>query len=102
MTFALCHRRQRWRRQQKESRMVAGWVEWDKGQRSLLSTRTGVQEFVTYGSGDPIILLHGLCGGPELVAPLAQQLSANRRVIVPQLRGEEWAFCVRPYSLADL
>jgi len=82
--------------------MVAGWVEWDKGQRSLLSTRTGVQEFVTYGSGDPIILLHGLCGGPDLVAPLAKELSATRRVIVPQLRGEEWAFCVRPYSLNDL
>jgi pimeloyl-ACP methyl ester carboxylesterase len=82
--------------------MVAGWVEWEKGQRSLLTTRTGVQEFVAYGSGDPIILLHGLCGGPDLVAPLARDLARSRRVIVPQLRGEEWAFCVRPYSLADL
>ena len=77
--------------------MVAGWIEWDKGQRSLLSTRTGVQEFVTYGTGDPILLLHGLCGGPDLVQPLASELANHRRVIVPQLRGEEWSFCVRPF-----
>jgi pimeloyl-ACP methyl ester carboxylesterase len=82
--------------------MVAGWIEWDKGQRSLLSTRTGVQEFVTYGQGDPILLLHGLCGGPDLVQNLATELAKHRRVIVPQLRGEEWSFCVRPFSLADL
>jgi pimeloyl-ACP methyl ester carboxylesterase len=82
--------------------MVAGWIEWDKGQRSLLSTRTGVQEYVAFGSGDPILLLHGLCGGPDLVEPLAKELAKYRRVIVPQLRGEEWSFCVRSFSLSDL
>jgi len=88
--------------QQRDLEMVAGWVEWGRGQRSLLTTRTGVQEFVSYGSGDPIILLHGLCGGPDLVEPLARELARTNRVIVPQLRGEDWAFCVRPFSLGDL
>jgi len=82
--------------------MVAGWIEWDKGQRSLHSTRTGVQEVVTFGEGDPVVLLHGLCGGPDLVLPLALELAKHRRVIVPQLRGEEWSFCVRPFTLANL
>jgi len=82
--------------------MVAGWIEWDKGQRSLHSTRTGVQEVVTFGDGDPVVLLHGLCGGTDLVAPLATELAKHRRVIVPQLRGEEWSFCVRPFTFSDL
>jgi pimeloyl-ACP methyl ester carboxylesterase len=82
--------------------MVAGWIGWGKGQRSVLSTRTGIQEVVSLGSGEPLVLLHGLCGGQNLVLPLAEELAKTRRVIVPQLRGEEWSFCVRTYSLSDL
>jgi pimeloyl-ACP methyl ester carboxylesterase len=82
--------------------MVAGWVEWEKGRRSQVSTGAGIQEIISLGEGEPIVLLHGLCGGQQLVLPLAEQLARHRRVIVPQLRGENWSFCVQSHSLADL
>jgi pimeloyl-ACP methyl ester carboxylesterase len=41
------------------------------------------------------VLIPGLAGGIDLLAPLAQRLSANFRVIAYQLRGEDDPFVLR-------
>src|SRR6516165_3747697 len=48
-----------------------------------------------WGDGPPIVLIPGLAGGMDLLAPLAQKLSADFRVIAYQLRGEDDPFVLR-------
>jgi pimeloyl-ACP methyl ester carboxylesterase len=43
--------------------------------------------YETHGSGRPIILLHGGLGSGEMFGPILPALSANHRVIVPDLQG---------------
>lgn len=56
----------------------------------LLGEREGV-EVVRMGQGDPIVLVPGLAGGWELVAPLARRLARFHEVILFNLRGERGA-----------
>jgi len=43
--------------------------------------------YEVYGSGDPLVLLHGGLGSIEMVAPLLPRLSPGRRVIAVDLQG---------------
>lgn len=55
------------------------------------------------GDGPPIVLIPGLAGGIDLLAPLAQKLAYHFRVIAVQLRGEDEPFLVRRrFEMADL
>jgi len=59
--------------------------------------------FREWGEGPPLLLLHGLAGGLDLVAPLARKLAYHFRVIVPQLRGEDDPFVLRRrFGIRDL
>jgi 3-oxoadipate enol-lactonase len=59
--------------------------------------------FREWGDGPPLIVVPGLAGGIELVAPLAELLSRRFRVISYQLRGEEDSFALRRhFGMADL
>src|SRR5262245_28601262 len=51
--------------------------------------------FRAWGEGPPLILIPGMAGGIELVAPLAELLGRRFRVIAYQLRGEEDCFALR-------
>jgi len=44
------------------------------------------------GTGRPVVLLHGIVGGRRPFFRLVPLLAANRRVIVPPLRGEDVPF----------
>lgn len=56
-----------------------------------------------WGEGPPLILVPGLAGGIDLVAPLAERLAQHFRVIAWQLRGEEDCFALRRrFGLFDL
>lgn len=43
--------------------------------------------FIEKGSGPPLLLVHGLMITGEMFKPVIERLSANHRVIVPDLRG---------------
>jgi pimeloyl-ACP methyl ester carboxylesterase len=43
--------------------------------------------YETHGSGRPMVLLHGGLGSGEMFGPIIGALSANHRVIVPDLQG---------------
>jgi pimeloyl-ACP methyl ester carboxylesterase len=53
----------------------------------LPGEREGV-EVVRMGRGDPIVLVPGLAGGWELMAPLARRLARHHEVILYSLRGD--------------
>ena len=56
-----------------------------------------------WGEGPPLVLIPGLAGGLELLAPLARRLANGRRVIAYQLRGEDDCFALRRrFGLTDL
>lgn len=56
-----------------------------------------------WGSGRPVVLVPGLAGGIDLMAPLAESLAQDFRVISYQLRGEDDCFALRRrFDLADL
>src|SRR5262245_36705542 len=52
-------------------------------------------EYCEWGEGPPLVLVPGLAGGLELVAPLARVLSRQFRVIAYQLRGQDGGFALR-------
>jgi pimeloyl-ACP methyl ester carboxylesterase len=72
--------------------------------------RTGVADlryynasFCEWGAGPPLLLIPGLAGGYELVAPFARALANHFRVISFQLRGEDDCFALRrKFWLRDL
>jgi pimeloyl-ACP methyl ester carboxylesterase len=56
-----------------------------------------------WGEGPPLILIPGLAGGVDLVAPLAQVLARDYCVISYQLRAEDDSFALRrSFGLNDL
>ncbi len=60
-------------------------------------------KFREWGEGQPLVLVPGLAGGIELVAPLARQLAKQFRVIAYELRGEDDCFALRRrFGLKDL
>ena len=55
------------------------------------------------GDGPPLVLIPGLAGGIDLLAPLAQKLAYHFRVIAVQLRGEDEPFLLRRrFEMIDL
>jgi len=59
--------------------------------------------FREWGNGPPLVLVPGLAGGIDLVAPLARQLAKHFRVIAYQLRGEDDCFALRRrFGLRDM
>jgi pimeloyl-ACP methyl ester carboxylesterase len=76
----------------------AGFEHWGCAQ---LSSYTA--SYLQWGEGRPLVLVPGLAGGMELVAPLARILAERYRVISYQLRGEEDCFALRRrFGLTDL
>lgn len=56
-----------------------------------------------WGDGPPLVLIPGLAGGVELLAPVARLLASHFRVISYHLRGEEDCFALRrAFGLSDL
>ncbi len=56
-----------------------------------------------WGDGAPLVLVPGLAGGIDLVAPLARELSKHFRVIAYELRGENDCFALRRrFGMKDL
>lgn len=56
-----------------------------------------------WGDGPPLVLIPGMAGGIDLVAPLARKLAYHFRVIAYQLRGEDDPFALRRrFGLRDL
>jgi len=43
--------------------------------------------FTEYGSGPPLVLVHGLMVAGEMFAPVVEHFASRHRVIVPDLRG---------------
>ena len=59
--------------------------------------------FREWGDGPPLVLVPGLAGGIDLVAPLARSLAKHFRVIAFQLRGEDDCFALRRrFGLKDM
>jgi pimeloyl-ACP methyl ester carboxylesterase len=59
--------------------------------------------FREWGDGPPLVLIPGMAGGIDLVAPLAELLARRFRVIAYQLRGEEDCFALRRrFGIPDL
>lgn len=79
---------------------------WDHSTQS----RLGIAQLSHYtavyrecGDGPPIVLIPGMAGGIDLLAPLAQKLAYHFRVIAVQLRGEDEPFLLRRrFEMADL
>jgi len=60
-------------------------------------------EYCEWGFGEPLVLLPGLAGGIDLIAPLAQRLGEHYHVIAFQSRGETDCFALRRrFNLDDL
>lgn len=59
--------------------------------------------YTVRGRGTPIVLVPGLAGGMDLLAPLAHELARDHQVISYQLRGEDdWSALRRRFGLTDL
>jgi len=55
-----------------------------------------------FGRGEPIVLLPGLAGGRDLLAPLARRLAKRNQVILPCLRGDRGLLGTSPaHDVAD-
>jgi len=52
-------------------------------------------EYMTLGSGPPIVLVPGLAGGYEMLRPLATELAKHFTVVTYQLRGEDDPLAMR-------
>jgi 3-oxoadipate enol-lactonase len=52
--------------------------------------------FTERGSGPPLLLVHGLMVSGEMFAPVVDQLAANHRVIIPDLRGHRRSRALPP------
>ena len=72
------------------------------GSPSVLQLDAGSLEYLDVGSGEPLVLLPGLAGGTDLLAPLIRQLAQRHRVYALQSRGESWCFCQQQFTLDDL
>lgn len=69
----------------------------------LAVLRDYTAEYLSWGHGEPIVLVPGLAGGVGLVMPLAAWLARDYRAIAYQLRGETDPFVLRrQFGLTDL
>jgi pimeloyl-ACP methyl ester carboxylesterase len=72
--------------------------------RQVLASDGGSVDVVRMGQGEPIVLVPGLAGGWELLAPLALRLARRHEVILASLRGDRGlngrpiAECVGTYA----
>ena len=101
------------KRQQGGATVLASSIGWElltlPGSRSCVPA-TGVAvlrdytaEYISWGDGQPLILIPGLAGGVGLVSPLATRLARDFLVIAYQLRGENDPFALRRrFTLEDL
>lgn len=92
--------------------MIASEV-WHRSSGAVFRTewaRTGVADLKYYnasfsevGQGPPLLLIPGLAGGMDLLAPFIRELARSFRVISFQLRGENDCFALRRrFWLRDL
>jgi len=59
--------------------------------------------YETYGSGRPLVLLHGGLGSSEMFGPVIDQLAAGHRVVAPDLQGHgRTADVDRPLSVVTM
>jgi pimeloyl-ACP methyl ester carboxylesterase len=65
------------------------------GRSGCVHLRNYSAAYREWGEGPPVVLIPGLAGGIDLLAPLAQKLSRDFRVIAYQLRGEDDPFALR-------
>jgi pimeloyl-ACP methyl ester carboxylesterase len=76
---------------------------WSLPETGLAVLRDYTAEYVSWGCGQPIVLVPGLAGGVGLVSPLAACLARHYQVFAYQLRGETDPFVLRRrFTLADL
>jgi pimeloyl-ACP methyl ester carboxylesterase len=61
---------------------------WGEGRFGWLDARGAGPQVVRVGRGEPIVLLPGLAGGRDLLAPLARRLATRNEVVLPTLRGD--------------
>jgi 3-oxoadipate enol-lactonase len=61
-----------------------------EGRRQQIRLGNEWVDVVTWGEGEPIVLVPGLAGGWTLLAPLATRLAKSHQVIVPGLRGDRF------------
>ncbi len=74
--------------------MLAGGMMED--QVNAVEGRGVHQEVVRLGRGEPVVLVPGLAGGWNLLAPLARQLAKRFQVFIPGLRGDRGLLGVAP------
>jgi pimeloyl-ACP methyl ester carboxylesterase len=76
---------------------------YDAGRIGFAQLRHYTAEYQEWGNGPPLLLVPGLAGGCQLMAPLARALAEHFRVITYQLRGETDCFALRRrFGLPDL
>jgi 3-oxoadipate enol-lactonase len=64
---------------------------------------TALVSFSEYGSGSPLVLIHGLMVSGEMFEPVADELATRHRVIVPDLRGHGRSRTMPPpYTVSQL
>ncbi|MCS7016765.1 MAG: alpha/beta hydrolase [Gemmatales bacterium] len=72
-------------------------------QTGLAVLRDYTAEYLSWGTGEPLVLIPGLAGGVGLVSLLAAHLARQYRVLAFQLRGETEPFVLRRrFDLNDL
>ncbi|MFL5339787.1 MAG: alpha/beta fold hydrolase [Gemmataceae bacterium] len=78
-------------------------LSWSVARESHAQLSNYTATFRQWGDGPPLVLIPGMAGGIDLVAPLAELLARRFRVIAYQLRGEEDCFALRRrFGVADL
>lgn len=84
----------------------AEWLLGDHGfddVRHSVDARGRHQDVVRLGRGEPIVLIPGLAGGWNLLAPLAKRLAKRYQVIMPTLRGDRGVLGCNPArDISDL
>lgn len=83
-------------------KMVASCEQYHHWSSSYLQLSGCTVEYVSRGTGEPLVLVPGLAGGVELLEPLIARLSRRYRVVACQLRGESWGFCQTTFGLGQL
>jgi pimeloyl-ACP methyl ester carboxylesterase len=81
----------------------AASFELDEGRVGCAQLSHYTATFHEWGDGPPLVIIPGMAGGIDLIAPLARKLAYHFRVIAFQLRGEDDPFVLRRrFGLTDL
>ncbi|MSR30056.1 MAG: alpha/beta hydrolase [Gemmataceae bacterium] len=70
-------------------------------EKKFLSLRSYTAKVAIWGTGEPILLLPGIAGGYELLAPFISYLAKGFQVISFQYRGEDSFFSFRSKTTLD-